>query len=304
MNLLLIMIGIGVGLAGIFFVVILLLGKPAHQRTLLAEVTSEAYRSAAVGETGLRPASKLEIALKPLTWVRKLFGGGPNPEIARRLSLAGYRKPFHADVFVGAKLILPAITGLTIAYFVKDNVIFLFFIGVFIAFFLPDFWLGYAIQKRRERIERGLPDTLDLLAICMEAGLGLDQAVVRVGQELRLSHPELSEELLQINLEQRAGNPRIGAWRAMANRVGVDSVRSFVNMLVQTERFGTPISKSLAAFSDSLRTQRRQKAEELAAKTTIKLVFPLVLCIFPSIFIVTVAPAVITLIKSFSTFLK
>jgi tight adherence protein C len=111
----------------------------------------------------------------------------------------------------------------------------------------------------------------------------------------------LSEELLQINLEQRAGNPRIGAWRNMADRVDVESVRSFVNMLVQTERFGTPISKSLGAFSDALRTQRRQRAEELAAKTTIKLVIPLVLFIFPSIFIVTVVPAVITLMKSFGT---
>jgi tight adherence protein C len=127
---------------------------------------------------------------------------------------------------------------------------------------------------------------------------------VRVAQELHLGHRQLSEELLQINLEQRAGNPRIGAWRSMADRVDLESVRSFVNMLVQTERFGTPISKSLAVFSDSLRTQRRQRAEELAAKTTIKLLFPLVIFIFPSIFIVTLAPAVISLIRNFAQFLK
>ena len=126
---------------------------------------------------------------------------------------------------------------------------------------------------------------------------------MKVGSELKISHPELSEELLQITLEQRAGNPRVAAWRKMADRVGVESVRSFVNMLVQTERFGTPISKSLAIFSDSLRSQRRQQAEESAAKTTIKLVVPLVFFIMPSIFVVTIAPAVLTLMKSFGTVL-
>ena len=131
--------------------------------------------------------------------------------------------------------------------------------------------------------------------------MGIDQAIVRVGVELKISHPELSHELLMITLEQRAGNPRIGAWRNMAERVDIDNVRSFVNMLVQTERFGTPISKALSTFSDSLRTQRRQLAEEKAAKTTIKLVLPLVLFIFPSIFIVTVVPAVLTVMGSFGT---
>ena len=134
-----------------------------------------------------------------------------------------------------------------------------------------------------------LPDALDLLAICMGAGLGLDQAIVRVGHELATSHRELSEEFLQINLEQRAGARRLDAWKAFADRADVENVRSFVAMLVQTDRFGTPISNALSTFSDTLRVQRRQRAEELAAKTTIKLVIPLVLFIFPNIFIVTVA---------------
>jgi tight adherence protein C len=137
-----------------------------------------------------------------------------------------------------------------------------------------------------------------MLAICMEAGLGLDQGIVRIGHELRVSHRELSEELLQINFEQRAGVPRLAAWKSFADRANVESVRSFVAMLIQTDRFGTPISKSLGAFSDALRTQRRQKAEELAAKTTIKLVLPLVFLIFPSMGIVTVGPAVITVMKA------
>ena len=143
-----------------------------------------------------------------------------------------------------------------------------------------------------------LPDGLDLLAICMEAGLGLDQGIVRVGQELRVSHPELAEELLQINFEQRAGAPRIAAWKSFSDRADSENVRSFVAMLIQTDRFGTPISKSLGNFSDALRTQRRQKAEEMAAKTTIKLVPPLVFFIFPSIGIVTVLPAILTVFEN------
>ena len=176
--------------------------------------------------------------------------------------------------------------------------IFLFLIPWLWAFFIPDFWLNLAVKKRRERIRLSLPDGLDLLAICIEAGLGLDQGIVRVGQELRVSHPELSEELLQINLEQRAGAPRIAAWQSFAARADTESVRSFVAMLVQTDRFGTPIAKSLGTFSDTLRTQRRQKAEELAAKTTIKLIPPLVFFIFPSIGIVIVVPAAISILEN------
>jgi tight adherence protein C len=132
----------------------------------------------------------------------------------------------------------------------------------------------------------------------MEAGLGLDQAIVRVGQEMGVSHRELSEEFLQINFEQRAGGRRLDAWKAFADRAHVESVRSFVAMLAQTDRFGTPISKALATFSDTLRTQRRQRAEEMAAKTTIKLVIPLVFFIFPDIFIVTIGPAIISIMKN------
>lgn len=297
MNLLLIAIGAGVAVT--VFAVFLILSRPTRESMLLAEVTAHAEQ-APVGRSFFGFASAETLA-KPLGALGRQFGGNPDSGLVHRLMLAGYRKPYHADVFVGSKLILPAAAGLSVAFFIHENVILYFVLAVILGFLVPDFWLNRAITKRRENIQLSLPDTLDLLAICMEAGLGLDQAIVRVGEEQRLSHPEISQELLQINLEQRAGNPRLGAWRAMADRVGLESVRSFVNMLVQTERFGTPISRSLGVYADALRTQRRQRAEELAAKTTIKLVIPLVLLIFPSIFIVTVGPAVITLIRSFST---
>jgi len=289
----------GIGLALLFFAVFLFFSRTSRQSELLTQVTSQAYQD---NEAAHRGRFSAETLTKPFGYVRRVFGGTPSPDIVRRLMLGGYRKSYHADTFLVSKLVLPVVAGVGVAFFVKNSVILWFVIAVFVGFFLPDLWLNYSINKRRESIRLALPDTLDLLAICMEAGLGLDQAIVRVGQELRLSHPALSEELLQINLEQRAGNPRVGAWRSMADRVGLEGVRSFVNMLVQTERFGTPISRSLSVFSDALRTQRRQQAEELAAKTTIKLIFPLVLFIFPSIFIVTLIPAIITLIKTFSTF--
>ncbi len=225
------LIAIAAGLSISFFVILLMFFRSSRQSELLAEVTSQAYRTDA-GD--FKPAGfDIETLTRPLGAVRKLFGGAPNPEIVRRLLLAGYRKPFHVDVFFGMKLILPAFLGVAVALFIRESIIIFFILAVLIGFFFPDFWLTYAINKRRQRIGRSLPDTLDLLAICMEAGLGLDQAIVRVGTELQLSHPELSQELLQINLEQRAGNPRIGAWRNMADRVDLLCRRSALGLQFQ-----------------------------------------------------------------------
>jgi tight adherence protein C len=246
-----------------------------------------------------RTALDVEYLAKPFTVIRSLFRPEPDPELVRRLMLAGYRNPASADIFLGARLAIPAALGILIAVFVEDNTILYFFLAVGIGFFAPDFWLSWAINRRREKIKLSLPDGLDFLAICLEAGLGLDQAVLRLSQELGVSHPDLSEELLQINFEQRAGVPRITAWKAFADRVDLESVRSFVAMLIQTDRFGTPISKSLGSFSDALRTARRQKAEELAAKTTIKLLFPLALFIAPSMGIVLLGPAALSIVKGF-----
>jgi tight adherence protein C len=144
-----------------------------------------------------------------------------------------------------------------------------------------------------------LPDVLDLLVICIEAGLSLDQATARTAEELRGGQPELCDELRIVVLEQRAGRPRSEAWKHLAERTGVDSVRNLVSMLVQSEQLGTSIARTLRVHSDTLRTQRVQAVEEMAAKTTVKLVFPLVFFIFPSLFVVTLGPAVISVIESF-----
>jgi tight adherence protein C len=297
----LVLLGIGL-FVGFLFLFLLLTPRPSAAGALLHEAT----RPLRVGTEvpAWRSALDVDYIAKPFTWARALFRPEPDPNLVRRLMLAGYRNAASADIFLGARLALPAVLGLVIAAFVSDNAIMYFILAVGIGFFVPDFWLSWKINKRRETIRLSLPDALDFLAICLEAGLGLDQGVVRLGQELRVSHPALAEEFLQINFEQRAGVPRITAWKSFADRVDLESIRSFVAMLIQTERFGTPISKSLGAFSDALRIQRRQKAEEMAAKTTIKLLFPLALCIAPSMGIVLLGPAAISLIKYFSHFLK
>ena len=281
---------------GCFLIVYFVLSRPSAQGARLEQVAREA-RGTTAATTWLSHVSADQVA-KPFTFFYRLFGSKPTQDLTRRLSLAGYRKPAHSDIFLGSRLALPALLGVLVAALLQDNTFLFFIVALVIGFFIPDFWLSHAINKRREQIARSLPDGLDLLSICIEAGLGMDQAVVRVAQELRVSHPQLSEELLLVNLEQRAGSPRLDAWRGFADRAGVESARSFVAMLIQTDRFGTPISKSLSTFSDALRTQRRQRAEEQASKTTIKLVFPLVLFIFPSIFIVTVGPAVLTVMRN------
>ena len=292
----------GLGLFIVFMLCfVLLLGRSSAQGALLEQVAREARGKGPVSGPW-RPVNA-DVVAKPFTAFRRFFANEADPEIVRRLMLAGYRKPYHADIFLGMRLAVPAVLGFAVALLVSKNTIFFFLLAVVVGFFIPDFWLSYATSQRRQRLRLSLPDSLDLLSICLEAGLGLDQAVVRVGQELELSHPELSEEMLLINFEQRAGVQRNAAWQSFAVRAGFESARSFVAMLIQTDRFGTPIAKSLGAFSDALRTQRRQQAEERAAKTTIKLVPPLVFCIFPAMGVVVVGPAIVAVSYFFAHFL-
>jgi tight adherence protein C len=165
---------------------------------------------------------------------------------------------------------------------------------------LPSFILSSKIARRQKEIQRALPDALDLLVICVEAGLGLNQALVRVAVEMRHVSQLMTEEITRANLQIRAGTPREQALLTMADRTGVAAVRSLVTMLIQTERFGTSIAHSLRIHAESLRTKRRQAAEEAAAKTTIKMIFPLATCIFPALFVVILGPALIQIAQSFA----
>ena len=162
---------------------------------------------------------------------------------------------------------------------------------------LPDIWLRSKTTRIKEKISRAFPDALDLLVVCVEAGMGLDAAISRVGKELELNHPVLSRELHLLNLELRAGKPRPIALRNLAYRTDIDDVNSLTTLLIQTDRFGTSVAQALRVYADSFRTARFQKAEELAAKLSTKLIFPLTLCVFPSFFAVVLGPAAIQMYR-------
>jgi tight adherence protein C len=219
-------------------------------------------------------------------------------KLQRKLLAAGYRRHEAIWIFFGLRIgvAFACFTVTTMPLFFRPNLA--ASLGAAgLGFLLPNMVLGRQAKKRQHRIRLALPDALDLLVVSVEAGLGLDQAILRVGEELTFAHPDLSEELRLINLELRAGSARSNALHNLAHRTGVDDVSSLVAMLVQTDKFGTSVAQSLRVHSETLRTKRRQRAEEAAAKTGVKMVFPLVFCIFPAIWVVTIGPAAIKFVK-------
>ena len=212
---------------------------------------------------------------------------------------AGYRDPQHVTIYRGMRVLFAALGFFSVFVFTGfDSLLLLTGVTAF-GFFIPRFLLKKKLKERQRRIRIGLPDGLDLTVICVEAGLSLDQAMMRVGDDLRTAHPELSAEFHLFDLETRAGKPRVEALRNLAERTGVDDIRSLVGTLIQTDRFGTSVAQALRVHSDSLRTERRQRAEEQAAKTTVKMIIPLVLFVMPSLLVVTVGPAIIQLLHIF-----
>ncbi len=222
------------------------------------------------------------------------MGIAVNQKSQERLRAAGLRSIFAQDSFFAVQVLMPVL-GAFGGSFVSGQIFFSVLAGTAVGYLLPNICLDAAIQARRERIARSLPDAVDLLVICINAGLGLDQALLRIGEELAISHPEIQEELSRVYLEQRVGRPRIEAWQNLAARTGIKEISVFVSMLMQTDRFGTPIGKALSEFAEDLRQRRRQKAEEAAAKAKVKIIFPLVFFIFPCLFIVLLAPAIISI---------
>ncbi|MGA2755092.1 MAG: type II secretion system F family protein [Terracidiphilus sp.] len=226
--------------------------------------------------------------------------------IRLRLMRAGYRNENAIKIFYGSKVLTPLLLAIIAAVSGLADLgpFFVYVLALGGGFLAPDFWLGKRITARQKKLQRGLPDVLDLLVICMEAGLSLDQATARSAEELSKSQPEICDELGVVVLEQRAGRARSEAWKNLAERTGVECLRNLVSMLVQTEQFGTSIAKMLRVHADTLRVQRVQTIEEMASKTSVKLVFPLVLFIFPALFLVTLGPAAIVMYESFSSLTK
>lgn len=217
----------------------------------------------------------------------------------RKLAQAGYRRKDLVLLLNGAHIAvaLISLTAFASFGFLYRHTFFAIVISVFVGAAIPDLWLKSAINRRKENIQFALPDAMDLAVIAVEAGLGLDQALMRVGDEISVAHPALADELRLRNLEVNMGRSRSDALRNLAERTGVDDLKALVAILIQTDRFGTSVGQALRTFSDSLRTKRKQRAEEAAAKLAIKMVIPMVLFIFPGVFIVILGPAFISIIR-------
>jgi tight adherence protein C len=219
--------------------------------------------------------------------------------LRRHLAAAGFYGLNAAIVYSIAELALPVAGAGGILLWLGFNEGWLFAgLAGIMGYLLPGLWLSRRTTQRRKAITNGLPDALDLFIVCMEAGSGLDQAIVKASEELEISHPELTMELRFVTTEIRAGKPRIEAFKNLVKRTGVDDVRSLVAMLVQTDRFGTSVAQALRTHAGNARTKRRQQAEERAKKIGVKLVFPLVLCLFPGVYVICIGPAVISIYRA------
>jgi tight adherence protein C len=221
---------------------------------------------------------------------------------------AGYPNASAVPIYLGARVFLPAaliVVSLLVlpatGFQLAGSLLITSWMGI-VGYVAPSFRVGMRRKTRQKQMQKALPDALDMLVVCVEAGLGLNQALVRVSEEIERISPVLSEQLTMVNLEIRAGTARDEALRNLGDRTGLEDIKSLMAMLIQTDRFGTSIAQALRVQADSLRTKRRQRAEEAAAKTTIKLVFPLVLFIFPAMFVVILGPALIQIIQALSNF--
>jgi tight adherence protein C len=240
-----------------------------------------------------RPDPRLERMAKVLPKSPRELG-----RLRRRFALAGITSYGAAVVYSVAELLLPLVFGGAAFAFLTGPMRYLgMILAALVGWMIPGFILARMITLQKRRIEDGLPDALDLMIVCVEAGSGLDQAILKASEELAISHPALATELQTITTEIRAGKPRTEAFKNFSDRTKVDDVRGLVAMLVQTDRFGTSVAQALRTHAATSRTKRRQRAEERAAKIGVKLVFPLVFFLFPAFYVVTLGPAVIQFIR-------
>jgi len=219
-------------------------------------------------------------------------------KVRLRLVQAGHRGAEALPIFYGTRMAIAIGTFVLFAtpIVLRPNVA-IGLGGSLLGYLLPGIVLAKMAKKRQKKIQLGLADALDLMVVSVEAGLGLDQAIMRVGDELSFAHPDLSDELRLVNIEMRAGKGRTESLRNLADRTGLEDIASLTAMLIQTDKFGTSVAQSLRVHCETLRTKRRQRAEEAAAKTGVKMVFPLVFCIFPAIWVVTIGPAAIKFVQ-------
>lgn len=227
-------------------------------------------------------------------------------KMERKLMYAGLRSanalPLFYAVKTGLALLFLLAVLVAVAWLPQwsvSKIIFCAMFGAFLGLVIPNMVLDHMVERRQKRLRDGFPDALDLLVVCVEAGLGLTAALQRVSDELKFSHPELGAEFARVTAEMRAGVERDAALKGLAWRTGLEDIRGLVSLLIQTLKFGTSIGETLRVYSEEFRDKRMQRAEELAAKIGTKLIFPLVFCLFPSFFVVAIGPAVVRLVDVF-----
>jgi tight adherence protein C len=292
--------------AAVFGAVALITGVGASR--LLRDVTPERRRLM----KSISPQSTTGVVLEQVTLtpeepriVKQLTGLVPrSPKelgaLRRRFQRAGYYTLTPVAFYTLAQIVAPVVVGLLPLIWIPIRQGWpVAIVAALLGAQLPAFWLHRQIGKRQRQVDNGLPDLLDLLIVCLEAGSSMDQAIIKATDELEISYPALAQEFRLVVTETRAGKPRMEAFRNLASRTGTDDIRALVAMLVQTDRFGTSISQALRTHADVSRTKRRQRAEERAQKVGVKLVFPLVFMLFPAFFVVTLGPAVIQFVRVF-----
>ena len=219
--------------------------------------------------------------------------------LQRRLARSGYPQFESAVYYSLAQLTLPVVFGLGVLLLVRVEGGWMYAVlAAAFGYMLPGFYVSHKTTQRKKAISNALPDALDLLTVCVEAGSAMDQAIAKATEELQIAHPALADELRLVTTETRAGKPRMEALKNFAQRTGVEDVRTLVAILVQTDRFGTSIAQALRTHAETSRTKRRQRAEERAAKVSVKLVFPLALCLFPALYIVCFGPVVVKIYRA------
>jgi tight adherence protein C len=297
-------------LAGIFVLVVVgLLGVTALLRPSATSERlrgmDEAARGPVVETLAQRWMKRIAALTQPVAKLASPEEGFEKSAVKLKFTHAGIRNPSAPSAFFGIKSVLTL--GLPLIAFgllnlfdalpKANNLLLLLLLLAALGYYLPNLVLNSLVKSRQREIFESFPDALDLMTVCVEAGLGTESALSRVAEDLGINSPALSEELRLVNLELRAGADRERALRNLAIRTGVEEVSGFVTMLSQAERFGTSIAASLRIHSETLRTRRRQRAEEEAAKIALKLLFPLIFCIFPSLMVVLMGPAMIQIYR-------
>jgi tight adherence protein C len=280
------------------------LGVVAQVSYELSCTTPEQLQIRRLAQRGDGVLAHLQLTEAPSPWVKRFQQVVPKSpkdmtRLRRRLATAGYTSLGSSVAYAAAETLLPFVVGGLALLMFGFSKWYFALLGAALGFVLPSIWLGRKTAGRQKQIRNGLPDALDLMIVCIEAGSGIDQAIMKTSDELDITYPALAEEMRLVTTEMRAGKPRIEAFKNFAARTKVDEVRSLVSMLVQTDRFGTSIAQALRTHAQVTRTKRRQAAEEKAAKIGVKLVFPLVFCLFPALYIAILGPAVVEYFRLF-----